>query len=180
MFVKGNVNRIGVRSNVSNQQVSCGSGVGLQFAELCPEHFACICDLVVHNGSKPYPTTTMPSNPRIRPKGRRNQIGQAQAETRSKSETQPDLQEAGLEANRLLETGPEIEERAPEIDLTQAAEPLVEISQEPYAIIDKGPEIYESYELPVADLELLLVELDANPLEPQPEKNIEAEPVREQ
>jgi hypothetical protein len=72
---------------------------------------------------------------------------------------------------------PAIEEKTPELGLTEApilAEPLVEISQVPNAIIDKGPEIIEP---PAADLELLLIELDANPFEVQPEKSIEAEPA---
>ena len=102
-----------------------------------------------------------------------------QAETRLDSETSPNLQEAGLEANRLVETGPAtIEQKGPEIDLTEPAEPLVEVLQE--AIFDKGPELYESYELPVKDLEPLLVEMDANAFEVRPEKNIEAETGKEQ
>jgi len=105
---------------------------------------------------------------------------QYHAETRLDSETPPDLHEVGLEANRLVETGPTaIEEKAPEIDLTERAEPLVEISQEAN-LIDKGAELYDSYELPVNDLELLLVELDANAFEVLPEKKVEAEPAREQ
>lgn len=103
---------------------------------------------------------------------------ESQAESPFDSETPPDLHDVGLEASRLVETGPAtIEEKAPEIDMTAPAEPLVEISQETNPVIDKSAEVYE---LPVTDLELLLVELDANPLEVQPEKNIEAEPVREQ
>ena len=99
----------------------------------------------------------------------------SQTETHLDSETPPNLQEVGLETNRLVEVGPvTIEEKAPEIDLTELAEPLVEVSQQS---IDKGPELYD---IPVADLELLLVELNANPLEVRPERNIEAEPVREQ
>jgi hypothetical protein len=98
-----------------------------------------------------------------------------QAETRPELETQPNLQEAGIETNRR-EPSPAIE-KAPEIDLT---EPLAEISQEPTAIIDKGAEPNYTYELPVADLELLLIELDADALEVRPEKNIEAEAGPEQ
>ncbi|MGA2790332.1 MAG: hypothetical protein ABSF00_06155 [Candidatus Bathyarchaeia archaeon] len=101
-----------------------------------------------------------------------DQKQESQTETDLVSETPPNLQEVGLEANRFVETGPAtIEQKEPEIDLT---EPLVEVSQQ--AIIDKGPELYD---VPVADLELLLVELDSNQLEVQPERNIEAEPVRE-
>ena len=100
-------------------------------------------------------------------------------ETHLDSETPPNLPEIGLESNRFVETGPAtIEEKTFEIDGTDLAEPLVEISQE--AIIDKvdkGPELYD---IPVADLELLLVELDANPLEVRPERNMEAEPARQQ
>jgi hypothetical protein len=44
----------------------------------------------------------------------------------------------------------------------------------------RNPEPHETYELPVADLELLLIELDANPLEVQQEKNIEADGKVEQ
>jgi hypothetical protein len=101
---------------------------------------------------------------------------QSQIEPHLDSETPPNLQEVGLETNRLVEMGPvTIEEKAPEIDLTtELAEPLVEVSQQS---IDKGPELYD---IPVADLELLLVELDANPLEVRPERNIEAETGREQ
>lgn len=40
-----------------------------------------------------------------------------------------------------------------------------------------GPELYEAYDLPAKDLELLLFELDANPLQPEipQEKKLEAE-----
>jgi hypothetical protein len=93
-----------------------------------------------------------------------------QAETGPELETQPNLQEAGIETNRR-EPSPAIE-KTPEIDLT---EPLAEISQEPTAIIEKGAEPNYTYELPLADLELLLIELDANPLEVQQEKNVEVE-----
>ena len=86
------------------------------------------------------------------------------------------MQEVGFETDRFVETGPAtIEEKASDTDLTELAVPLVEVS--PEAIIDKGPEVYD---IPVADLELLLVELGASPLEVRPERNIEAEPVREQ
>lgn len=108
---------------------------------------------------------------------------QSQTETHLDSESPPNLQKVGLEANRLVETGPATIEKAPEIDSTETpslAEPLVEISQEANPVIDKVAELYESYELPAKDLELLLVELDANPLEVPPERNIEAEPGREQ
>jgi hypothetical protein len=98
-----------------------------------------------------------------------------QAETRPELETQPNLQEAGIEANSVTETSLPIEEKAPETDLTQAAEPIVKISRESNAITEKGAELNDTYELPVADLELLLIELDANPLEVQQEKNVEAE-----
>ena len=60
-------------------------------------------------------------------------------------------------------------EGAPQLEPLPQVDPLVE-----------SPELYESYELPVADLELLLIELNANPLEVQPEKNVEAEGVVEQ
>jgi hypothetical protein len=85
------------------------------------------------------------------------------------------LQEEGIEANSAAESNLPIEEKAPETDLTQAAEPIVEISRESNAILDEGAEPNDTYELPVADLELLLIELDANPLEVQQEKNVEVE-----
>ena len=47
-------------------------------------------------------------------------------------------------------------------------------------MIELTPELHESCELPIDDLELLLVELDAYPFELQPEKNVEAEPGRQQ
>ena len=100
---------------------------------------------------------------------------QSQVETRM--ETPVDSQQIDTEA-KALQTGlAAIEEKAPEIDST---EPLVEISQEASPVNEKVPELYESYEFPVNDLELLLVELDVNPLEVRLEKNVEAEPVREQ
>jgi hypothetical protein len=106
----------------------------------------------------------------------RNDIEQKQeSQTEIRPELETDLQAVGIEANRTVETSPAIGEKAPEIDLTEPAEPLAEISQEPNAVIDKGAELHETYELPVADLELLLIELDANPLEVQPEKNVEVE-----
>jgi hypothetical protein len=92
-----------------------------------------------------------------------------------KLETQPPLQKEGIEANSVTETSLPIEEKAPENDLTEAAEPIVEISREPNAIIDKAAELNDTYELPVADLELLLIELDAEPLEVQQQKNVEVE-----
>ena len=113
----------------------------------------------------------------LRNESEQKRESQYQAETRLDSETPPNLQEAGLEA-KALETGVvAIEEKAPEIDST---EPLVEISQEANPVIGKGAELYESYELPINDLELLLVELDASPFEVRPEKNVEAEPGRQQ
>jgi len=107
----------------------------------------------------------------------RDEPEQKEAETRPELETPPNLLEVGLEANRLGETSPAVEEKAPEIELTEPAEPLAEMSQETNPLADIGPELYD---IPIADLELLLVELDANPLEVRPERNIEAEPVREQ
>jgi hypothetical protein len=101
-----------------------------------------------------------------------------QAETGPELETQPNLQEAGIETKRT-EPIPAIE-KASEIDLAEPAEPLLEISQDLNAINEKGVETKEAYELPVADLELLLVELDADALEVRPEKNIEAEAGPEQ
>jgi hypothetical protein len=100
---------------------------------------------------------------------------ESQTEKHLDSETPLNLPAMGLESNQFMEIGPAtIEEKAPETDLTEPAEPL---GVPPEAIIDKGPELFD---IPVADLELLLVELDAIPLEVRPERNIEAEPVREQ
>lgn len=110
-----------------------------------------------------------------------NDIEQKQeSQTEMQPELETDLQEAGIEPNRTVETSSAIEGKTPEINLTEPAEPLVEISQESNGIIDKGAEPYDTYELPVTDLELLLIELDANPLEVQPEKNIEPGPAEEQ
>jgi hypothetical protein len=105
--------------------------------------------------------------------------GRAQTESRPESETQPDMPEIDNEANRLTETSPTVEGKTPEVELNEIPvheESLAELTQETNPVIDKG----EVYELPVADLELLLVELDANTLEVRPEKNIEAEAGPEQ
>jgi hypothetical protein len=60
----------------------------------------------------------------------------------------------------------------------EAAEPALEKTTENLLpTIENGPEIFESYELPVKDLELLLVELDAYPLETNIEVKQEAEKV---
>jgi hypothetical protein len=86
-----------------------------------------------------------------------------------------------VEANPAAET---VEAKASEIDADEPREldrlPSAEASQETNASIEPTPDPLESYELPIADLELLLVELDANPLEVQPEKNIEPGPAEEQ
>lgn len=107
-----------------------------------------------------------------------------QVEGHTNSETQ---QELDVGANPLVEIGSvKVDEKMPEIDLSKPlveVDPLLstEMSQETSAsIIELTPELHESYELPVTDLELLLVELDANPFEVQPEKNIEAERGPEQ
>jgi hypothetical protein len=101
-----------------------------------------------------------------------------QVERRTNSETQ----QVDIGAHPLAETGPvTVEEKIPEIDMNEKlveVDPLssTEVSQETSAsMIEVTPELHESYELPVKDLELLLVELDANPFEVQPEKNIEAD-----
>jgi hypothetical protein len=104
----------------------------------------------------------------------------AQAESRPESETLPDLPKVGIEANPLAETSPAVEGKTPEIELTEIPvheESLAELTQEANPIIEKGPELYD---VPIADLELLLVELDASPFEVLPEKNVEAEAGREQ
>jgi hypothetical protein len=41
----------------------------------------------------------------------------------------------------------------------------------------RAPELYESYELPVKDIELLLAELEASPLETQIEADQKVESV---
>jgi hypothetical protein len=99
-------------------------------------------------------------------------------------ETQRELD---VRANPLAETGPvTVEAKIPEIDVSEPhveADHLssTEVSQETIAsMIELTPELHESYELPINDLELLLVELDAYPFELQPEKNVEAEPGRQQ
>jgi hypothetical protein len=85
-------------------------------------------------------------------------------------------------ANTFAETDT-TEAKAPEIDATQPVEvdPLLsaEAPEETDASIEPTPDPLESYELLVADLELLLVELEANPLEVQPERNIEPGPAEE-
>lgn len=107
-----------------------------------------------------------------------------QVEGHINSETQ---QELDVGANPLVETGPvTVEAKIPDIELSEKlveADPVLstEISQETStSMIELTPELRESYELPVKDLELLLVELDANPFEVHPEKNIEAERGPEQ
>jgi hypothetical protein len=103
----------------------------------------------------------------------------SQAETRPESETLPDLPEVSNEASLIAETGPAVARRTPEIELTEIPvreESPTELAQETNPAIGRS----EVYELPVADLELLLVELDASPLEVRPEKNIDAEAGPEQ
>lgn len=66
------------------------------------------------------------------------------------------------------------------LDVSAQPESVSEVRQEAEMALDRSPEPYESSELPIADLELLLIELDANPLETQPEKIVEAEEGVEQ
>ncbi len=70
---------------------------------------------------------------------------------------------------------PDLETHESPFDVTIEAEPS-SFSEIPPDIV-VGPELYEAYELPIKDLELLLVELDANPLqtEVRPEKKLETE-----
>jgi hypothetical protein len=100
-----------------------------------------------------------------------------QAEGRTETE-----QDLNVEANPTAETAT-AEAIVSEIDAGEPVEldrlPSAEASQETNASIEPTPDPLESYELPIADLELLLVELDANPLEVQPEKNIEPGPAEE-
>jgi hypothetical protein len=65
----------------------------------------------------------------------------------------------------------------PELDLglSTQPEPFSEVGQGLNASVDKSAEPFESLELSIGDLELLLIELDANPLDAQPEKIVEAE-----
>ncbi len=86
------------------------------------------------------------------------------------------LQEVDIEAKHV-ETALDASDAKPVEISAEPAQPLLEIYQEPNAIIDKGADLSE---LPSADLELLLIELEANPLEVQPDRNIEAEPGTEQ
>ena len=62
-----------------------------------------------------------------------------------------------------------------------AAEPMLEHSTETKLepTIERGPELYESYELPVNDLELLLAELEGDPLETSIEVNQEVEKIED-
>jgi hypothetical protein len=82
-------------------------------------------------------------------------------ETEHQIETPVDIPEINS-----AEIGQVTSEIPPQIDL--------EVEQGLNAAIE-SPESFESLELPIADLELLLIELDANPLEAQPEKIVEAE-----
>ena len=66
---------------------------------------------------------------------------------------------------REMENIFELTVEQPEPMLERSLEPSIEPS------IENGPELYKSYELPVNDLELLLAELDANPLETNLELN---------
>jgi hypothetical protein len=97
-----------------------------------------------------------------------------------RTETQ---QELDVGANPLVE-GTTGEAKAPEIDATRPVEvdrlSPTEGPQETNVPIEPTPDPLESYEIPITDLELLLVELDANPLEARPEKNIEPRPAEEQ
>lgn len=81
------------------------------------------------------------------------------------------LEDIGLATSQLS---------APQIELGSSLqpEPLSETLHEANSM--QQPESFESYELPIADLELLLIELDANPLEAQPEKIVEPEGAAEQ
>jgi hypothetical protein len=109
----------------------------------------------------------------------RNESEQSpQAERRTETE-----QALYVEANPAAETAT-AEARVSVLDATEPIEvnrlSPVEASQENNAAVEPTPDPLESYELPIADLELLLIELDANPLEVQPEKNIEPGPAEEQ
>jgi hypothetical protein len=82
------------------------------------------------------------------------------------------LPEINIESS--TETGPVTpEENAAGVALDVSAQP--ELPQEFNAITDQTLEPSETMELPIADLELLLVELDTNPLELRPEINVEAQ-----
>jgi len=98
-----------------------------------------------------------------------------QTQRHTETENPLNLQRMNVEANsseeKGLGTSPEIASEA-HPDMLAQPESLLEFSQEANAT---SPEPFESYELPIADLELLLIELDANPLEVQPENRVEAE-----
>ena len=66
----------------------------------------------------------------------------------------------------------------PELGISAQPESLSEVGTGLDATIDNTPKLFESVELPIADLELLLIELD--PLDGQPEKIVEAEGAVEQ
>jgi hypothetical protein len=85
-------------------------------------------------------------------------------EARITAEAEPQIAEPGL-VTYVTESV---------FDVTVEAEPSAFSEIPPDIAV--GPELYESYELPAKDLELLLAELDADPLqaEVQPEK-VEAE-----
>jgi hypothetical protein len=102
-------------------------------------------------------------------------------QTEKKAEAQQDLDVGTNPLAEIVTT--EAETR--EIDATEPIEvdPLssVEVPQETdEPMIEPNADPLESYELPIGDLELLLIELDANPLEVQPERNIEPGPAEEQ
>jgi len=100
--------------------------------------------------------------------------------------------EAKAEAQQDLDVGADpraetdsVDEKIPEIDPSEVPVELdsllsPEVSQEISASIEQTPQPIDPYELPVTDLELLLIELDANPFEVQPEKAIQVEQGAEQ
>jgi hypothetical protein len=99
------------------------------------------------------------------------------AETTPVDEIEPNAFGAETESAVLMPELPTTEDVESTLELFEGAELVLEkpTENEIEASIENGPELYESYELPVKDLELLLVELDANPLETQIEVNQELE-----
>lgn len=95
----------------------------------------------------------------------------------TKVETSPEEVKNDAEVSELplVEPGIETHEMESAFDVTVEAEPSAFSGIAPDIVV--GPELYEAYELPAKDLELLLAELDVNALQPevQPEKKLEAE-----
>ena len=112
----------------------------------------------------------------------RNETEGEGLETDNETKHQTDTPAEIPEIKSAGEISQQTSEITPELDLGISAQPesLSEVGTGLDATIDNTPDPFESIELPIADLELLLIELDANPLEAQPEKIVEAEGAVEQ